>query len=52
MLALILSRNTDINDASRTIKPKELENCVPFVELQVAFDGIAVMVNPSNLSVH
>ena len=40
--------NTDINDASRTIKPKELENCVPFVELKVAFDGIAVMVNPSN----
>tara|TARA_B100001175_G_C19483142_1_gene628246 strand:- start:738 stop:1874 length:1137 start_codon:yes stop_codon:yes gene_type:complete len=40
--------NTDINDASRTIKDKEKESCVPYVELKVAFDGIAVMVNPDN----
>ena len=40
--------NTDINDASRAIKDKEKEDCVPYVELKVAFDGIAVMVNPDN----
>ena len=40
--------NTGINDASRTIKDKEKESCVPYVELKVAFDGIAVMVNPDN----
>ena len=47
--------NTDINDASRAIKDSEIEEggadggpCVDFVELRVAFDGIAVMVNPSN----
>ena len=40
--------NTDINDASRAIKDKEKDDCVPYVELKVAFDGIAVMVNPDN----
>jgi len=40
--------NTDINDASRPIKDAEAESCVPHVELRVAFDGIAVMVHPSN----
>ena len=40
--------NTDINDASRTIKDTELEDCVDHVELRVAFDGIAIMVNPAN----
>jgi len=40
--------NTDINDASRAIKDKEAADCVPNVELHVAFDGIAVMVHPSN----
>ena len=40
--------NTDINDASRAIKDKEKEDCVPYVELKVAFDGSAVMVNPDN----
>ena len=42
----------DFNDASRPIKPSELERCaekgvVP-VEFQVAFDGLTVVVNPDN----
>lgn len=43
---------TDISNASRPIKPEEVEACkkagVEFIELPVAFDGIAVMVNPAN----
>ncbi len=45
---------TDINDASRPVKQKELDAMaqlnppINIIELPVAFDGIAVMVNPSN----
>lgn len=43
---------TDISDASRPIKDSEIQTCagsgISFVELPVAFDGIAVMVNPEN----
>jgi phosphate transport system substrate-binding protein len=43
---------TDISDASRTIKPSELEiaaqNAIEFIELPVAFDGISLVVNPAN----
>ncbi len=43
---------TDISDASRPIKPKEVdlarENGINYVELPVAYDGLAVMVNPQN----
>ena len=43
---------TDINDASRTIKKKEEDqanaNGISYVELPVAFDGISVVVNPKN----
>jgi len=43
---------TDISDASRPIKPSEAELCrqngVEYIELPVAYDGIAVMVNPQN----
>ncbi len=43
---------TDISDASRPIKESEVELCkqngVEYVELPVAFDGLAVMVNPAN----
>jgi phosphate transport system substrate-binding protein len=43
---------TDISDASRPIKPTEVEKCggagIEYVELPVAFDGIAVVVNPGN----
>ena len=47
-----LRGETDVNDASRPIKPIELQlaeqNNVQFVELPVAYDGLAVMVNPQN----
>lgn len=43
---------TDLNDASRPIKPAEIETAervgVDFIELPVALDGIAVVVHPSN----
>jgi phosphate transport system substrate-binding protein len=42
----------DISDASRPIKPSEAEACaktgVQYVELPVAYDGLAVVVHPSN----
>jgi phosphate transport system substrate-binding protein len=43
---------TDISDASRRIEPDEEEACaaagVEWAEVQVALDGIAVVVNPEN----
>ncbi|MDI3531228.1 MAG: phosphate transport system substrate-binding protein [Candidatus Atribacteria bacterium] len=43
---------TDINDASRPIKASEIELCkengIEYIELPIAFDGIAVVVNPAN----
>ncbi|MFZ3073019.1 MAG: PstS family phosphate ABC transporter substrate-binding protein [Thermodesulfobacteriota bacterium] len=43
---------TDISNASRPIKATEMELCkknnVEYIELPVAFDGLAVMVNPKN----
>jgi phosphate transport system substrate-binding protein len=43
---------TDISDASRPIKESEVELCaqngIEYVELPVAFDGLAVMVNTAN----
>jgi phosphate transport system substrate-binding protein len=42
----------DVCGASRKITPEEVEACeaagIDFVELQVAFDGLAVVVNPAN----
>jgi phosphate transport system substrate-binding protein len=42
----------DIADASRPIKPTETESCakagVQYIELPVAYDGLAVVVNPKN----
>src|SRR3989344_376502 len=42
----------DISDASRPIKPSEVELCkknsIEYIELPVAYDGLAVMVNPKN----
>lgn len=42
----------DINDASRTIKEKEAEACkesnIKFVDLKIAYDGLAVLVNKEN----
>ncbi len=46
------SGETDISDASRPIKPSEIEACkangVEFIELPVAFDALSVVVNPQN----
>ncbi|APG59227.1 PstS family phosphate ABC transporter substrate-binding protein [Christiangramia salexigens] len=43
---------TDISDASREIKAKEAavakENNIDYVELEVAYDGLAVVINPEN----
>jgi len=43
---------TDISDASRPIKPSEVELCkknrIEYIELPVAYDGIAIVVNPKN----
>jgi phosphate transport system substrate-binding protein len=43
---------TDINDASRPIKAKEANACkeigIGYQELSVAYDGLAVLVNPEN----
>jgi phosphate transport system substrate-binding protein len=42
----------DIADASRPIKTSEVELCkknnVDFIELPIAYDGIAIVVNPKN----
>ncbi len=42
----------DIANASRPMTPKELETAkdrkIEFIELPIAFDGLSVMVNPSN----
>lgn len=43
---------TDIADASRPILKKEMDGCeekgIEYIELPVAYDGLAVMVNPKN----
>ena len=47
-----LAGETDINDASRTIKQKEIDkakkNGVKYIELPVAYDGLSVVINKSN----
>lgn len=41
---------TDISDASRPVRPAEIQACkqagINFVELPIAYDGIAIVVNP------
>jgi phosphate transport system substrate-binding protein len=43
---------TDLSDASRPIKPSEVELCakhaVEWIEMPVAYDGIVIVVNPKN----
>ncbi len=43
---------TDISNASRPIKEKEIAACkeggVEYIELPIAFDGLAVVINPNN----
>lgn len=47
-----LAGEIDINDASRSIKAKEIkvakETGIEFIELPVAFDGLSVIVNKNN----
>jgi len=46
------NKETQISDASRPIKKSEMEACqkgsIEFIELPVAYDGLAVIVNPNN----
>ncbi len=46
------SGETQVTNASRPIKPVEVEACrdngVEYIELPMAFDGLSVMVNPDN----
>ena len=46
---------TDISDASRKIKDEEAATCatagIEYIELQIAYDGMTVMTNPSNTAV-
>ena len=43
---------TDISNASRPIKQKEIDLCaengIEFIEVPIAFDGLSVVVNPEN----
>ncbi|PIE50314.1 MAG: protein sphX [Flavobacteriales bacterium] len=43
---------TNISNASRPIKQKEMDACkennINYVELEVAYDGLAVLINPEN----
>jgi phosphate transport system substrate-binding protein len=43
---------TDISDASRPIRATEMEACqkggIEFIELPIAYDGLAITVNPKN----
>ena len=43
---------TDISNASRVIRPVEIEACraagIEFIELPVAYDGITIVVHPEN----
>ena len=52
---LFCSGETDISDASRPISEEEVAACeeagIEFVELEVAFDGIAVLTSPDNAEV-
>lgn len=51
-----VKNETDISDASRPIKQKELDSCrkegVEFIELPVAYDGLTFVVNNKNSAVN
>ena len=48
----LAAKACDVSDASRPIKPKEVETCkaagVNFYEVPIAYDGLTVVVNPKN----
>jgi phosphate transport system substrate-binding protein len=43
---------TDVSNASRPIRPAEIEACkqagVEYIEVPIAYDGLAIVVNPKN----
>ena len=43
---------TDISNASRPIRPAEIEACktagIEYIEVPIAYDGLAIVVNPKN----
>lgn len=43
---------TDISNASRPIRPAEIEACakagIEYIEVPIAYDGLAIIVNPKN----
>ena len=47
-----LAQETDINDASRSIKDSEIEqataNGIDYLEIPVAYDGLSVVINSNN----
>lgn len=47
-----MAGSTDISDASRPVKGSEIdlgkENEIEFIEVPVAYDGLSIVVNPSN----
>lgn len=49
---LFCDGQTDVSDASRPIEDEEVEACeangVEFIELKIAFDGIAILTNPES----
>ncbi|MBE9222465.1 PstS family phosphate ABC transporter substrate-binding protein [Cyanobacterium stanieri LEGE 03274] len=51
-LSKFCAGETDISNASRAIKPEEIEQCnqngVEFIELPVAFDALSMVVNKEN----
>jgi phosphate transport system substrate-binding protein len=51
-MALLIEKAIDISNASRPIKAEEVEGAekagVEFVEIPVAFDGLCIVVHPSN----
>jgi phosphate transport system substrate-binding protein len=49
---LFCDGQTDISDASRAIEEEEIAACeqngIEYIELQIGFDGMAVLTNPNN----
>ena len=49
---MFYAKEIEVSDASRPIKEKEIKKCkeagVEYLELEVAFDGLAVLVNKEN----
>lgn len=49
---LFAAKEIEVSDASRAIKDKEVKKCeaagIDFIELEVAYDGLAVLVNKEN----